>query len=77
MATKKTTKVVEKPTKAEKKEPKILAREFARKMNLGKEMGGVIENWLKVKTGEMFPIKVKKPIGEWQKIWIKMNKEKA
>lgn len=77
MATKKITKSEGEKTTPIKKELEISAREFARKMKLGKEMGSVIENWLKVKTGEMFPIKVKKTIGEWQGIWIKMNKEKA
>jgi len=77
MTTKKTTKSTQVEKPIEKEEIEISAREFARKMKLGKEMGNVIENWLKVKTSEMFPIKVKKTIGEWQKIWIEMNKERA
>ena len=59
------------------KESLINAKQFARSVKLGVEIGGVIENWIMTRKGEAFPKAVTKTIGEWQKVWIEMNKEKA
>lgn len=68
----------EKSSESEKKpKERITAKQFAKQQKLGIGIYGLIENWLGRTKCIAFPHTVKKTVVEWQRIWIKMNKEKA